>query len=46
MMTGDLKEAKILLDEAVQLFPEEPLIVSLQSLFYALTGKTERRSTA
>jgi DNA-binding winged helix-turn-helix (wHTH) protein/tetratricopeptide (TPR) repeat protein len=39
MMTGDLKEAKILLDEAVQLLPEEPLIVSLQGLFYALTGK-------
>jgi tetratricopeptide (TPR) repeat protein len=39
MMTGDLKEAKILLDEAVQLLPEEPLIVSLQGVFYALTGK-------
>jgi DNA-binding winged helix-turn-helix (wHTH) protein/tetratricopeptide (TPR) repeat protein len=39
MMTGDLKEAKILLDEAAQLLPEEPLIVSLQGVFYALTGK-------
>jgi tetratricopeptide (TPR) repeat protein len=39
MMTGDWKEAKILLDEAVQLLPEEPLIVSLQGVFYALTGK-------
>jgi DNA-binding winged helix-turn-helix (wHTH) protein/tetratricopeptide (TPR) repeat protein len=39
MMTGDLKEAKILLDEAVQLLPDEPLIVSLQGVFYALTGK-------
>ncbi len=39
MMTGDLKEAKTLLDEAVQLLPEEPLIVSLQGVFYALTGK-------
>jgi DNA-binding winged helix-turn-helix (wHTH) protein/TolB-like protein len=39
MMTGDLKEAKILLDEAVRLLPEEPLIVSLQGVFYALTGK-------
>jgi len=39
MMTGDLKEAKILLDEAVQLLPEEPLIVSLQGVFHALTGK-------
>jgi DNA-binding winged helix-turn-helix (wHTH) protein/tetratricopeptide (TPR) repeat protein len=39
MMTGDWKEAKILLDEAVQLLPEEPLIASLQGVFYALTGK-------
>jgi DNA-binding winged helix-turn-helix (wHTH) protein/tetratricopeptide (TPR) repeat protein len=39
MMTGDLKEAKILLDEAVQLLPEDPLIVSLQGVFYALTGR-------
>jgi tetratricopeptide (TPR) repeat protein len=39
MMTGDWKEAKILLDEAVQLLPEEPLIVSLQGMLYALTGK-------
>jgi DNA-binding winged helix-turn-helix (wHTH) protein/tetratricopeptide (TPR) repeat protein len=39
MLTGDWKEAKILLDEAVQLLPEEPLIISLQGVFYALTGK-------
>jgi predicted Zn-dependent protease len=39
MMTGDWKEAKILLDEAVRLLPEEPLIVSLQGVFYASTGK-------
>jgi DNA-binding winged helix-turn-helix (wHTH) protein/tetratricopeptide (TPR) repeat protein len=39
IMTGDWKEAKILLDEAVQLLPEEPLIVSMQGVFYALTGK-------
>src|SRR5712672_2452436 len=39
MMTGDWKEAKILLDEAIQLLPEEPLIVSLLGMFYALTGK-------
>src|SRR6266850_2559926 len=38
MMTGDLKEARTLLDEAVQLFPEEPLVVSLQGVYYALTG--------
>jgi DNA-binding winged helix-turn-helix (wHTH) protein/TolB-like protein len=41
MMTGDWKEAKIRLDEAVQLLPDEPLIVSLQGLLYALTGKIE-----
>ena len=39
MLTGDLKAAKILLDEAIQLLPEEPLMVSLQGVFYALTGK-------
>jgi DNA-binding winged helix-turn-helix (wHTH) protein/tetratricopeptide (TPR) repeat protein len=39
MMTGDLKEAKILLDETAQLLPTEPLIASLQGVFYALTGK-------
>src|SRR6266436_566715 len=39
LMTGDWKEAEILMDEAVQLLPEEPLIVSLQGVFYALTGK-------
>jgi DNA-binding winged helix-turn-helix (wHTH) protein/tetratricopeptide (TPR) repeat protein len=39
MMTGDLKEARILLNEAAQLLPEEPLIASLQGVFYALMGK-------
>jgi DNA-binding winged helix-turn-helix (wHTH) protein len=39
MMTGDWKEAKALLDEAARLLPGEPLIISLQGLFYALTGK-------
>ncbi|MGA8072961.1 MAG: winged helix-turn-helix domain-containing protein, partial [Candidatus Acidiferrales bacterium] len=39
MMTGDLSEAKILLDEAARLLPEEPLIASLQGVFYVLTGK-------
>ena len=42
MMTGDWKEAKALLDEAAQLLPEEPMIVSLQGVFYALTGKVEQ----
>ena len=38
MMTGELKEAGILLDKAIELLPEEPLIVSLQGVFHALTG--------
>ena len=42
MMTGDWKEAKALLDEALQLLPEEPLIISLQGVFYALTGRFEQ----
>jgi DNA-binding winged helix-turn-helix (wHTH) protein/tetratricopeptide (TPR) repeat protein len=42
MMTGDWKEAKILLDEAVELLPEEPLIVSSLGVFYALTGKERK----
>jgi len=39
IMTGEWKEAKTLLDEALHLLPEEPLIASLQGLFYAMTGK-------
>jgi hypothetical protein len=35
MMTEDWKEAKELLDEAL-LLPDEPLIISLQGVFYAL----------
>jgi DNA-binding winged helix-turn-helix (wHTH) protein/tetratricopeptide (TPR) repeat protein len=38
MLTGDLKKAKTLLDEALGLLPEEPLIVSLQGVLYASTG--------
>lgn len=41
IMTQDWKEAKALLDEAVQLLPEEPLIVSLRGVYHALTGKPE-----
>jgi DNA-binding winged helix-turn-helix (wHTH) protein/TolB-like protein len=42
MMTGDLKAAKALLDEAIQLLPEEPLIVSLLGVYYASTGLAEK----
>ena len=38
LLTADLKEARALLDEAVQLLPEEPLIVSLEGVYYASTG--------
>jgi tetratricopeptide (TPR) repeat protein len=41
-MTGDLKEAKTLLDEALQLLPEEPLIVSLQGVFCASIGLPDK----
>ena len=39
LMAGDLKEAKTLLDEAARLLPEEPLIASLQGVYYASLGK-------
>jgi DNA-binding winged helix-turn-helix (wHTH) protein/tetratricopeptide (TPR) repeat protein len=42
MMVGDWKEAKLLLDEAMKLLPEDPIVISLLGLFYALTGKSER----
>jgi DNA-binding winged helix-turn-helix (wHTH) protein/tetratricopeptide (TPR) repeat protein len=41
MMIGDWKEAERLIDEAVRMVPNEPLIVSLQGLLYALTGNGE-----
>jgi DNA-binding winged helix-turn-helix (wHTH) protein/tetratricopeptide (TPR) repeat protein len=41
MMTGDWKEASRLMDEALQLVPNEPLIVSLQGLLHALMGNAE-----
>jgi DNA-binding winged helix-turn-helix (wHTH) protein/tetratricopeptide (TPR) repeat protein len=41
MMTGDWNEAKSLLDEAVRLLPDDPLIVSLLGVYWALVGKVE-----
>jgi DNA-binding winged helix-turn-helix (wHTH) protein/tetratricopeptide (TPR) repeat protein len=41
MMAGDWQEAKALLDEAIQLLPEEPLVISLMGLYWALTGNSE-----
>ncbi len=42
MRTGDWKEAETLLQEAVQMLPDEPMIVSLQGLFHAMTGQADR----
>jgi len=42
MMTEDWKEAKALLGEALQLLPDEPLIISLQGVLYALTKRHEQ----
>ncbi len=42
MMVEDWKQATDLLDEALQLLPEEPLIISLQGVFCALTGRADQ----
>ncbi len=39
MMTEDWNEAKVLLDEAIELLPQEPLTISLLGVYYALRGK-------
>jgi TolB-like protein len=41
MMTGDWKEASYLIDEALLLVPNDPLIISLQGLLHALMGNGE-----
>jgi len=41
MMTGDSKEASRLMEEALQFVPNDPLIISLQGLLYALMGDGE-----
>jgi len=41
MMTGDWREASRLMDEALQLLPNEPLIISLQGLLHALMGNRD-----
>jgi len=41
MFTGDWNEAGALLDQAEQVLPDEPMVVSLRGVFYALTGKEE-----
>ena len=42
MMTRDWKRAKALLDEALELVPGEPLMVSLLGVYWALVGKAEQ----
>jgi DNA-binding winged helix-turn-helix (wHTH) protein/tetratricopeptide (TPR) repeat protein len=41
MMTGDWKEANRLMEEALQLVPNEPLIISLQGLLHAMMGNRD-----
>jgi DNA-binding winged helix-turn-helix (wHTH) protein/tetratricopeptide (TPR) repeat protein len=41
LMTSDWNEAKAQLDEAIRLFPEEPLIVSMLGVYWAFVGKSE-----
>jgi DNA-binding winged helix-turn-helix (wHTH) protein/tetratricopeptide (TPR) repeat protein len=38
MMTEGWQEAKQLLQEAVRILPEEPMVISLEGLYYAMTG--------
>jgi DNA-binding winged helix-turn-helix (wHTH) protein/tetratricopeptide (TPR) repeat protein len=40
MMTDDWDEAKRLIDQARELVPDEPMIVSLEGVLHALTGRT------
>ncbi|MGC1105386.1 MAG: winged helix-turn-helix domain-containing protein [Candidatus Acidiferrales bacterium] len=42
MIVGDWKQAKLRLDEALQVLPEEPLLISLLGLFYAASGQSGR----
>ena len=39
MMTGDWDEARRLIDQAHELLPDEPMIVSLEGVLHALTGR-------
>jgi DNA-binding winged helix-turn-helix (wHTH) protein/tetratricopeptide (TPR) repeat protein len=42
MLTGELEKAGSLLERAIELLPEEPLIVSLQGIYHVLTGDERR----
>jgi DNA-binding winged helix-turn-helix (wHTH) protein/tetratricopeptide (TPR) repeat protein len=41
MVTDDLPHSAILIEEAVALAPDEPLFISLQGVFHALTGSAD-----
>ncbi|HEY1265354.1 MAG TPA: winged helix-turn-helix domain-containing protein [Terriglobales bacterium] len=41
MMCGNWKEARQRLREAMELLPRDPMVISLQGLLYALTGKSK-----
>jgi DNA-binding winged helix-turn-helix (wHTH) protein/tetratricopeptide (TPR) repeat protein len=42
LFAGDWKHAKTLLEEAASLVPDEPMIVSLQGVYHALTGNSQQ----
>lgn len=42
IMDGNWKGAKTMLVEALQLLPDEPLIISLQGVLHALTGRVKQ----
>lgn len=42
MMTGDWKEAGALLEEAMLLLTDDPIMISLQGVFFAFAGKHEQ----
>lgn len=41
LLTGDWDEARLLLDEAASLVPDEPMIVALQGVWHAARGEPE-----
>ncbi len=42
ILTGNLKQARTLLDDVIRVLPEEPLIISLQGVYYASTGNEKK----
>jgi tetratricopeptide (TPR) repeat protein len=46
MVTGDLPRSRIILEEAIQLAPEEPLFLSLQGVCHAMTDSVDEALVA